>query len=130
MIAEYAFLLGRIIFGGYFLQAAYNHFSKLTAMSGYAAGRGVPAPKLAVFATGVLLLLGGLGVLLGAYVHWALLCLAVFLAGVTPAMHSFWRDADPGQKMGNTVNFAKNLALLGAVLMMYLLPLPWPFGLR
>ena len=30
------FLIGRIIAGGYFLMGAYNHFTKLEMMAGYA----------------------------------------------------------------------------------------------
>ena len=125
----YAFLLGRILFGGFFLRSAWNHFKNLNMMAGYAASRGVPAPKLSVGGSGVLLLIGGLGVLFGVYVRWALGALVLFLLPVTLMMHSFWKDSDPHIKAANSVNFYKNLALLGAVLMLYLLPLPWPLSL-
>jgi uncharacterized membrane protein YphA (DoxX/SURF4 family) len=52
------FLIGRIIFGFYFVFNGFNHFSNLSMMSGYAQSKGVPAPKLAVIFTGLLLLLG------------------------------------------------------------------------
>jgi uncharacterized membrane protein YphA (DoxX/SURF4 family) len=44
--------------------------------------------------------------------------IAAFLLGATPAMHPFWTIADPQQRMGEQVNFLKNLALLGSVLML------------
>jgi len=60
-----AFLIGRIIFAGFWVMSASNHFTKLNYMGGYAKAKGVPFPKLAVAGSGVLLLLGGASVLLG-----------------------------------------------------------------
>ena len=54
-------LIGRLIFGGYFLMNAWNHFYNLEGLTGYAKSKGVPSPRAAVFVGGVLLLLGGLG---------------------------------------------------------------------
>ena len=59
-----AFLIGRIIFGGYWLMASFNHFKNLNYMSEYAKAKGTPSPKLAVAGTGVILLVGGLSMLL------------------------------------------------------------------
>ncbi len=94
-------------------------------MSGYAGSKGVPMPTAAIFVTGLLLLLGGAGVILGVYVKFALLCLALFLISVTFKMHDYWNVQDPMQKMTQELNFKKNLALLGAVFMALMIPLPW-----
>jgi uncharacterized membrane protein YphA (DoxX/SURF4 family) len=123
------FLLGRIIFGGFFIYGGYNHFSNLTMMSGYAASRGVPAPTLAIAVSGILLLLGGISVLLGLYTEFGLACLIIFLIPVTLTMHSFWIDTDPQMKMSNMVNFTKNMALLGALIMMFMIRRPWPWSI-
>jgi putative oxidoreductase len=125
----YLFLLGRILLGGYFLKSAYNHFKNHKALAGYAASKGTPLPTQAVLGTGVLLLLGGLGILFGVMVEWAVLCIVVFLVGVTFKMHQYWNDGDPMMKMSDEINFYKNLALLGAVLMLLSVPLPWPMSL-
>jgi uncharacterized membrane protein YphA (DoxX/SURF4 family) len=45
---EIAFLMGRIIYGGYFLWNGINHFRNLGMMSGCAQSKGTPAPKVAV----------------------------------------------------------------------------------
>ena len=39
------------------------------------------------------------------------------------------RRPDPMQRMNQMVHFQKNLALLGAALMMLMIPRPWPLGL-
>lgn len=49
---EFAFLIGRIIFGAYCLMAGISHFKDLEMMSGYAKAKGTPVPRLAVAATG------------------------------------------------------------------------------
>jgi hypothetical protein len=44
-------------------------------------------------------------------------------------MHNFWKDEDPQMKMADRINFMKNMALLGALLMLLAIPLPWPLRL-
>ena len=126
---EYLFLLGRILLGGYFIKNGYNHLKNLNMLTGYAQSKGVPMPKIAVFVTGLMLLFGGLGILLGVYVQLSILLLVVFLLITTFKMHQYWTVTDPMQRMGEHVNFYKNLGLLGAVLMLLAIPLPLMFSL-
>jgi hypothetical protein len=44
-------------------------------------------------------------------------------------MHRFWADKDPQAKINNLVNFQKNVALLGAALLLLFIPQPWPMSL-
>ncbi|MDQ7849905.1 MAG: DoxX family protein [Armatimonadota bacterium] len=126
---EVAFLAGRIILGVYYLFNAFNHFTRLEMLSAYAASKRVPAPKLLTIVTGVLLLVGGLSILLGVYPVVGVVALAAFFIPVTFWMHDFWAVQDPMQKAIQMVNFTKNLALLGAALMLLAFPQPWPLGL-
>lgn len=112
------FIIGRIIFGLYFIFNGVNHFAQMKMMTGYAASKGVPLPSVAVIVTGLLLLAGGLSVLTNYLVQWGLWALVVFLVPVTFWMHSFWGIEDQMERMGQMVNFLKNLALLGAVLIL------------
>src|ERR1039457_195590 len=57
-IHNIAFLVGRIIAGGFFLMNGFNHFAQLNMMTGYAKSKGIPAPALAVGGSGVLLFYG------------------------------------------------------------------------
>jgi len=127
------FLIGRILFGGFFLFNGVNHFAKRSMMSQYARSKGVPAAGLAVMGSGLLILLGGLSVLLGAWPQIGLWLIVIFLLGVSPMMHNFWAVTDPNQRMADIINFMKNMALVGAALMMQVaisaMPHPWPFSL-
>ncbi len=128
-IALYAFLLGRFLLGGYFAWNGLNHLLQSKTMEGYAASKGVPFPRLAVVGSGLLILLGGLGILTGAYVGLSVCALVVFIVPVSVMMHGFWNVSEPNARMMEMILFAKNMALLGAVLMLLAIPTPWVFAL-
>ena len=121
----YLFLLGRVLLGGYFIRSGYNHFKNLGMLTGYAQSKGVPMPRELVLLTGLMMLAGGLGILLGIYVQCSILLLALFLFSTLVQMHRYWEISDPMARMGESVNFYKNLGLLGAILMLLAVPLPW-----
>jgi putative oxidoreductase len=126
----YLFLFARILFGGYFLYKGINHFAKRSMYAEHAASKKVPAPTAAVLGTGVLLVVGGLSVLLGVYPGIGLWVIAAYLVGTTPMMHNFWAVSDSNQRAMEMVQFMKNVALLGAALMMVVFTNflgPWPF---
>lgn len=122
------FLIGRILLGGYFLMSAYNHFKGLDGMTGYAASKNVPMPKMAVIGTGALMALGGLGVLLGVFPQLAILLLILFLLPTTFMMHDFW-NAEGEARQAEQINFTKNIALVGALLMLLAITTPWMLSL-
>jgi len=122
-------LIGRLLLGGFFINSGFKHFSNLTMMAGYSQSKGIPSPKAAVVFSGLLLLIGGLSILLGVYPTVGTIALVLFLVPVTFMMHAFWKVKDPMARMGETVNFTKNLALLGAALMLLGVPQPWAVSL-
>ena len=123
----YAFVAGRILFAFFHLASAVNHFKSLDSYAKYAGSKKVPAPKLAVTGSGILLLLGGLSILLGLRPTIGVGLLVLFYLGVTPMMHNFW-GVGPEQKQHELINFMKNVALLGATLMFLAIPQPWAFS--
>ena len=126
--ASILLLVGRVLFGGFFLVMAMNHYMKTDMLVGYAESAGVPSAKLAVLLSGLLILGGGLGVILGVYVGYALLGIAVFLVLTMIMVHKFWAIEDPEKKMPEMVNFMKNMGFLGATLMMYSIPEVWAYS--
>ena len=110
--------LGRIFFGGFFVISGFNHFKMLNMMSEYAKSKGAPLPKVSVAITGLLLLVGGGSILFNVLPSIGLIALVLFLVPVTFIMHAFWKIQDPMAKMHEMVNFTKNVALLGAVLIL------------
>jgi putative oxidoreductase len=123
-------LLGRMIFGGFFLYNGFNHLKDYKQMAQYAKAKHVPVPEAAVLATGVMLTAGGASILLGAKPRLGALAILSFLGTVSPAMHDFWNDQDPGQKQNNLAHFMKNMALLGGALSMLGVEEPWPASVQ
>ena len=113
-------LVGRLLFGGFLAFQGLNHFMNTDEMAGYAGSKGVPAPRFGVIASGIMLLLGGLGIILGVYPIIAAGMLAVFFVLVTPVMHDFWAAPEEEQQ-NEMVNFIKNVELLGASLVFLVL---------
>lgn len=116
-------LAGRILFGGFFVVGGAMHFMKFRDMTEYARVKGAPLPKLSVIGTGIVSMLAGLGVVFGVYESLSLLALVAFLVVITPIMHAFWKVSDPNMKMVDMQMFLKNMALLGAALMLYVFSL-------
>lgn len=125
-----AFLIGRIIFAIYWLTASFNHFKNIGHISEYAKAKGVPAPKVAVAGTGLMLLAGGLSILLGVYIDVGIVLLIIFLVWVSFWIHNYWSANDPQMRQNDMINFNKNMALVGTLLMLLLIPQPWPMSLR
>jgi len=120
------FLIGRLIFGGFFLYNGINHFRQRKMIAQYAGAKKVPKPDAAVIATGVALTVGGASVLLGIKPKLGTLAIIGFLGAVSPTIHNFWKDEDPSERMHNMVNFTKNMALLGSALALMGAEEPWP----
>tara|TARA_B100000683_G_C12330070_1_gene490187 strand:+ start:293 stop:682 length:390 start_codon:yes stop_codon:yes gene_type:complete len=122
---ELLFILGRVIFGLFFLNSGINHFKDVKGLTGYTASKNVPFPKASVLFTGILLVLGSLGVIFGVYVTFSLWLLILFLVPTTILMHPFWKETDPQTRGSEKGAFMKNMALAGATIMMLSIPLPW-----
>ena len=115
-------LVAQVILGLYFLKSGLNHFRNRAAVTGFAQMRGVPAPQtLWVVVTGIMLLAAGVSLLLGyrviigAWLAITFLVLAAFL------VHHYWTD-EGMERIGQQVNFEKNLALAAALLLLTYLP--------
>jgi putative oxidoreductase len=120
------FMIGRLLFGGFFLYNGINHFKQREGMAQYAKGKNVPMPDVAVMASGAALIVGGASLLLGVKPKIGAAAVAGFLAGVSPVMHDFWKQEDPQQRQMEMIQFSKNMALLGGALALMSVEEPWP----
>ncbi len=122
-------LIGRIIFGIYWLDVAYGHFKNSAMLAGYAQSKGVKSTKTAVIGSGILALLGGLSILLGAWPRVGILLLVIFLVGVSFKIHAYWKVTDPHAKQMDKIQFMKNVAIIGALFMVFGIALPWAWSI-
>ena len=111
-------LIARILFAFMFVLSGINHLTKTDAMTGYAQFKKVPAAKLSVQLSGVLMMLGGLSIILGVYLDFGALVLAVILVAMAVKMHDFWA-ADDASKQTEMIGFLKNISMAGGALFMF-----------
>jgi putative oxidoreductase len=123
------FLIGRIMFGGFFLYSGIHHFLKRKNLAQYAMSKNVPFAEAAVVATGAMLFVGGASLISGVKPKIGIAAAATFLAGVSPVMHNFWDQQDATIRQNEIVNFSKNMALLGAAVSLMSIDEPWPHRL-
>src|SRR5579871_2266075 len=112
---EVIILVGRLMFALIFILAAPRHLSHEGIQ--HAADLGVPMARLLVPLSGVMALLGGLSIALGYKAPLGAWLLVGFLVPVTFMMHGFWKQADPVTVRVQQAMFVKNLAMLGAALL-------------
>jgi putative oxidoreductase len=122
------FLIGRIVFGGFFLTSGFFDLRHYRFFVPLVAASGVPFPRFAVVFALLLILVGGISVVLGLWPRGGLCLIILFLILVTPIAHAFWARSDRGQHAADLNDFMKNSALLGASVMMLVIPQPWPYS--
>ncbi|MCS7050399.1 MAG: DoxX family protein [Thermomicrobium sp.] len=126
---DWAFLIGRVVFGFLFVFYAINHFRSLQGTIGYAASKNVPAPQVTVVVASLMMLLGGLSVIVGFQPVIGGILLIVFLVLAAYWMHDFWAESDPYARANQMAHFMKNIGLAGAALALLAVPTPWPLSL-
>jgi len=113
-----AALVGRALLAALFIWSGAGKLAGFAGTAGYIASKGLPMPEvlaaLSIFAE----LGGGLALLFGFRARWAALMLAVFIAVITPIFHNFWAVPE-AQVMMQKINFGKNLAIIGGMLMVF-----------
>ncbi len=112
-------LIGRILLALMLVSGGIHHLTKAEAMSGFAAYKKVPQPKLATFLSGVLLAASGLSIILGVYADLGAVVAAVLLILMALKMHDFWKATDPQTKQNDTGAFFKNISMAGGALFIF-----------
>lgn len=122
-------LIGRLLFGGILAFMGLNHFLSLDDMAGYASHKGLPAPKLGVVISGIVLIVGGIGIVLELFPTIGALAIAGFLLLAAVIFHDFW-NVPADQQQSEMTDFLKNVALTGGALVIAVLGLSqWDYGL-
>lgn len=107
--------VGRFLFSLIFVMSGINHFS--SGSISYAASTGLPMADILVPVSGIIALVGGLSVLTGFHARVGALLILLFLIPVTFIMHNFWSITDPAMAQMQMTHFMKNLALIGAAIL-------------
>ena len=110
-------LVGRILLASLFIPAGISKITGFEGTVGYIASAGLPVPQLAAIVAIVVELGGGLALLTGLYTRVAALAVAAFTLVATFGFHRFW-DVPAAQQMMQQLNFSKNIAIVGGLLVL------------
>jgi putative oxidoreductase len=111
-------ILGRVFIIVIFMMSAVgNKIPNFGSTAKYMASEGVPMAPLLLVGAIVFLIVGSLSILVGYKARIGATLLLVFLVLATYWFHDFWTVEEAGAKQMQTIAFMKNLALMGAMLM-------------
>ena len=116
------FVIGRILAVLVFINSGLGHLTDKN-MVGYAQFKKIPSAALAVRISGVLLLAGAAGIILGIWGDLAAILSALLVLIMTITMHNFWTLEDPQAKQIDMIMFMKNIAMIGGLLV-----IAWAFS--
>ncbi len=111
-------LVGRILLAVMFIVSGFGKITGFDGTVGYIASKGLPLPQLVAIGTILVELGGGITLAAGFKARWAALALAVFTLLAAIIFHNFWA-AEAAQKMGQQINFMKNVTIVGGMLMVF-----------
>ena len=116
-VANTAALVGRILLAVIFITSG---FGKITGYDNTAAYMATKLPMVGVLLPLTILteLGGGILLAIGWKARWAALALAGFTLLAALIFHNFWA-VEAAQKMMQQINFMKNVAITGGLLMVF-----------
>jgi putative oxidoreductase len=109
-------LIGRILLAAIFVWSGFGKIGGFEGLAGQIASKGFPAAQAFAAVTIAIEMGAGLMLVAGWKARWAALLLAVFTVIVTIFYHNYWAVPE-AQKMMQQIQFMKNLALIGGLLM-------------
>ena len=111
-------LIGRILLAVIFIQSGFGKLMGLGVFSTTLADAGLPMSSVLAPIAAIIEFGGGLAILLGIGTRYAALALIVFVAAATLIAHRFWAYP-PEQQPVQMVQFAKNLAIIGGFMFVF-----------
>jgi putative oxidoreductase len=110
--------VGRVMLSLIFLMsAAGNKIPNFNEVAGYMSSEGVPAARLMLVGAIAFLIVGSFSVIVGYKARIGASLLLIFLMLATYFFHDFWTVEDAKAQQEQMIQFMKNLALIGAMLL-------------
>ena len=110
--------IGRVLYGGVLVILGLNNYLKLEKKTHLAETKGIPFPKTSVIISTAIITLGGFLIMINSWTVFGVVCVWVFLIPATVKVHNFWTLEAGVTREIDMLNFIKNIALLGASLVM------------
>lgn len=116
---SFLLLVGRVMMGWIYVESGWR---KLTGMDAFIASlvrRDVPYATVMGWIGAPLEFLGGLALVLGAYMRCAAIAMIVFTIVATLIGHRYWEIAEPVARRMQQSHFAKNITIIGGLILLY-----------
>jgi putative oxidoreductase len=111
-------LAARILLVLLFLVFGWAKLTNYTATVGYMAQAGTPLPPVAAIVAIAVEFFCAIAVLIGVGTRPLALLMALYTLATALIGHHFWTMTGP-PRMGNAINFYKNLSIIGGFLLLY-----------
>ena len=115
---DVAALVGRILLAAIFIKSGFGKITGFEGTVGYIASKGLPLPQIGAIVAILVELGGGILLAVGFKARWAALAIAIFTLAAGIIFHNYWA-VDAAQRMGQEINFWKNVSMTGGLLMVY-----------
>src|SRR5437660_3402607 len=110
-------VLGRVLLSMILILSGLGKLPHFHDIAGMMASKGIPLASVALVITLLIEIGGGLLVLTGYKARYATLVIALWLIPVTLVFHHFW-GIPAEQQQDQMVNFLKNVAIMGGLLVL------------
>ena len=112
-------LIGRILVAAIFLWSGIGKIGGFAGTAGYMASKGLPMAEVLLVITIIVEIGAALMIIIGYKARLGALALLLWMIPVTLIFHAFWAPGMPaGEVQMQTINFFKNLGLMGAMLLL------------
>jgi putative oxidoreductase len=108
-------LAGRLLLAYIFVLSGFGKVMNFAGTAKYMAANGMPLVEVLLAGAIVIELIGGLMLAVGWKARWAAWAIFLFVLVASLVFHPFWA-VPPEQVMMQTIQFQKNLAIMGGML--------------
>lgn len=115
LLEQYGPLAGRVLLAYIFVMSGIGKIGGFTGTAAYMASKGMPFTEVLLTGAIAIELIGGIMLIVGWQARWAAAAIFLFLIPTTLIFHAFWAF-DPEQVRAQTIQFNKNLAIMGGML--------------
>lgn len=109
-------IVGRLLLGGYFVQAGVRNFMKFELHTGILEKKGVPAPRISLAVALAVQVLGGLSVALGIFPAIGAIGLILFTIAANYLYHNFTQFTG-AERQSHLSSVLTNAAIVGGFLL-------------
>ena len=117
-LQKFAAPVGRVLLAFMFILSGFGKITGYDGTAAYMASKGLPMVGVLLPLTILTELGGGILLAIGYKARWAALALAGFTILAALIFHNFWA-VEAAQKMAQQINFMKNVAITGGLLVVF-----------